>query len=201
MKKRWSGRISRILSWAIIYLGRRSPVGSSTLPAACEFRIANTEPFETGDLFAAYLGLLAVGFTLPRLSPVARCALTAPFQPYRRNDFRLGGVFSVALSRGSPRVGVTNHRALPSSDFPPTQEICERSPRPLHQAASIHSPSRFGEPLASNGNPSRPSVVSDSWRQASVFRAWPERALHGVQTGAWVWALLPARQGSALPWA
>ena len=29
-----------------------------------------------------------------------------------------GGLFSVALSRGSPRVGVTHHRALWSPDFP-----------------------------------------------------------------------------------
>ena len=29
----------------------------------------------------AYVGLLAVGFTLPRMSPPARCALTAPFHP------------------------------------------------------------------------------------------------------------------------
>ena len=37
-----------------------------------------------GPPLAAYLGLLAVGFALPRLSPIARCALTAPFHPYRR---------------------------------------------------------------------------------------------------------------------
>ena len=30
----------------------------------------------------AYLVLLQVGFTLPLLLPVARCALTAPFHPY-----------------------------------------------------------------------------------------------------------------------
>jgi len=30
-----------------------------------------------------YLVLLRVGFTLPRLLPAARCALTAPFHPYR----------------------------------------------------------------------------------------------------------------------
>ncbi|GEM_PF-2007052 len=30
-----------------------------------------------------------------------------------------GGMFSVALSLGSRRVAVSNHRALPSSDFPP----------------------------------------------------------------------------------
>jgi hypothetical protein len=33
----------------------------------------------------------------------------------------VGGIFSAALSLGSRRVGVTNHRALPSSDFPPGQ--------------------------------------------------------------------------------
>jgi len=37
-----------------------------------------------GPPLAAYLGLLAVGFTLPRPSPAERCALTAPFHPYRR---------------------------------------------------------------------------------------------------------------------
>ena len=30
-----------------------------------------------------YLVLLQVGFTMPRPSPAARCALTAPFHPYR----------------------------------------------------------------------------------------------------------------------
>ena len=31
----------------------------------------------------SYLVLLRVGFTLPRLLPAARCALTAPFHPYQ----------------------------------------------------------------------------------------------------------------------
>lgn len=38
----------------------------------------------------------------------------------------------MALSLDLRRVGVTNHRALPSSDFPPTIEIagdCHRPPR------------------------------------------------------------------------
>jgi len=33
-----------------------------------------------------YLALLRVGFTLPRVLPRARCALTAPFHPYRRRS-------------------------------------------------------------------------------------------------------------------
>jgi hypothetical protein len=59
------------------------------------------------------------------------CALTAPFHPYRHGPFGSGGgLFSVALSRGSPRVGVTNHPALWSPDFPRTR----RSPGRLAAA-------------------------------------------------------------------
>src|SRR5215469_1539065 len=51
----------------------------------------------------AYLVLLRVGFTLPRLLPGARCALTAPFHPYLRPRAQPklsteGGIFSVALA-------------------------------------------------------------------------------------------------------
>ena len=44
------------------------------------------------------------------------CALTAPFHPHRR--LSVGGLFSVALSRESPRVAVSNRPALWSPDFP-----------------------------------------------------------------------------------
>ena len=43
-----------------------------------------------------------------------------------------GGLFSVALSRGSPRVGATDHPALRSPDFP----------RPLHAGSAIARPTR-----------------------------------------------------------
>ena len=58
------------------------------------------------------LRLHAVGFAVPRLSPVERCALTAPFHPYPPDVLGAGGLFSVALSL-APRpepVGVTHHR-------------------------------------------------------------------------------------------
>ena len=63
----------------------------------------------------SYLVLLRVGFSLPRLLPDARCALTAPFHPY----LQAGGIFSVALSVDSRLPGVTWHSALWSPDFPP----------------------------------------------------------------------------------
>jgi len=45
-------------------------------------------------------------------------ALTSPFHPYQGSASRPGGLFSVALSLGSPPLGVTQHPALWSSDFP-----------------------------------------------------------------------------------
>ena len=48
--------------------------------------------------------------------PPARCALTAPFHPYR---LKVGGLLSAALSVGSRPPGVTWHLALWSPDFPP----------------------------------------------------------------------------------
>ena len=65
-----------------------------------------------------YLILLRVGFSMPRLLPAARCALTAPFHPYRVLK-EPGGIFSAALSVGSHLPGITWHPALWSPDFPP----------------------------------------------------------------------------------
>ena len=79
-----------------------------------------------------YSVLLPVGFTLPLLLPVARCALTAPFQPCRRHYPK---VLAPAVSSlwhcpwGCPR------RALPgtvvpwSPDFPPLS--CDSGDRPI----------------------------------------------------------------------
>ncbi len=94
----WAGKpnsVLRVSEVAIIYLGRRSPAGSSALPTAYEFRMVNSEfgirhstfvIHRDGPSLAAYLGLLAVGFTLPRPSPATRCALTAPFHPYQTQN-------------------------------------------------------------------------------------------------------------------
>ncbi len=60
-----------------------------------------------------YSVLLPVGFTLPAPLPERRCALTAPFHPCLRARLapaRTGGLFSVALSLGSPPPAVSRHR-------------------------------------------------------------------------------------------
>src|SRR3954471_22769665 len=59
-------------------------------------------------------------------------SLTPPFHPYRRS--LAGGLLSVALSRGSPRVGVAHRPALWSPDFP--------RPRLRRSAAAAARPTR-----------------------------------------------------------
>jgi len=58
----------------------------------------------------SYLVLLPVGFSLPSPLLATRCALTAPFHPCRASEEAVGGMFSVALSLGSPPPAVNRHR-------------------------------------------------------------------------------------------
>ena len=60
------------------------------------------------------------GWGLPSRSghPVRWWSLTPPFHPYPVWTSHRGGLFSVALACGSPRVGVTHHPALRSPDVP-----------------------------------------------------------------------------------
>ena len=57
-----------------------------------------------------YSALLPVGFAVPPPLPEARWALTPPFHPCPEALRRLGGLFSVALSLGSPPPAVSRHR-------------------------------------------------------------------------------------------
>jgi len=107
-----------------IPLGRPLPDASRDQPG----RRAKT-PVATARLprrrARPYSVLLPVGFTVPRPSPAARCALTAPFHPCPRAvSGRAGGLLSVALSLGSPPPGVTRHRVSvePGLSSPGTAE-------------------------------------------------------------------------------
>jgi hypothetical protein len=78
-----SGRISRVLSsprgGATLSLGPHLRAASNGLPGG-EWRGSSPAP--------PYSAFLRVGFTVPDLSPGPRCALTAPFHPYRRSGER-----------------------------------------------------------------------------------------------------------------
>jgi len=105
--------VSRVLSRTVIPLGRTSPFGSSDLPGC-----------DAGSAIAPLFGLAPSGVCRAvRRWPRTRCALTAPFHPYHAPLARpFGGLFSVALSVGSRRPGVTWHSALWSPDFPPRRK-------------------------------------------------------------------------------
>ncbi len=73
-----------------------------------ETRLTPFHPKRDGWSGRSYSVLLPVGFTVPPPLPGSRCALTAPFHPYRRRT--VGGLLSVALSLGSPPPVVNRHR-------------------------------------------------------------------------------------------
>ena len=95
VEKSAKGPVSRILSCAVIPLGAASPrTLISDLPGGFGDCIeqpcgagpapdANPAP---GARLPPYLVLLRVGFTMPPALPPERCALTAPFHPYRRSS-------------------------------------------------------------------------------------------------------------------
>ncbi len=107
--KKSSQPISRVLSWTVIHLGLVSPQASSNLPA-----------LSAGHAIEGLFGLAPNGvYHRHRLLPAVRCALTAPFHPYRQSRDCLGGLLSAALSVGSRPPGVTWRSTLWSPDFPP----------------------------------------------------------------------------------
>jgi hypothetical protein len=94
-----------------------NPDGRAGMPPAAALARPARRPYSV---------LLPVGFTLPPLLPGARCALAAPFHPCPSHGFpwACGGLFSVALSLGSPPPAVSRHRipvepGLSSSRFRP----------------------------------------------------------------------------------
>ena len=86
-----------------------------------------------------YLVLLPVGFAVPVPLPVPRCALTAPFHPYRA--LRRGGLFSVALS-----IGFEPKDSIPSGRYPAPRFRDARTvlPDPCRAAAAIRFPDPYG---------------------------------------------------------
>jgi len=94
-----------------------------------------------------YLALLHVGFALPPLSPAERCALTAPFHPYRGVAAEavcfLWHFPSTGLESGVP--DVIRHTALRSSDFPLPMPEGIGSDRPARSATRCALP-KVGRP-------------------------------------------------------
>src|ERR1700683_2160164 len=109
--------ISRVLSWTVIPLAYASPRSSSDLPGSpCGPHVATlSRPLP-------YLVLLQVGFAVPLVLPPARCALTAPFHPYRGYTLRTAAVCSLWHCPWIHIRRMLSGTACPwSPDFPPRQ--------------------------------------------------------------------------------
>ncbi len=171
---RTSRTVSRILyrrvspSAATIHLGAPLPAPSSGLPESSGGQPSN----------ASCLTLLPVGFTEPFRSPgtlVVSYTTVSPLPPRPPEGRPGGGLFSVALSRGSPRVGVTHHRALWSPDFPRRAHHCTRRGRPSDSSAGLTlAPNQRGLRRSRNGpcrSPRRPGrAVPGPGRRAARSR-------------------------------
>ena len=155
----------------IIHLGQTLPTASSDRTR--RLQASNLSPTSSHHASGRskmgtppYLVLLRVGFTESRCHHRDWCALTAPFHPYQaqctaviRSTHGLGGLFSVALSLGSPPLDVIQHPALRSPDFPPftwqrraiiwppsSQKVRRCSALSVHSCSAIESggTERFG---------------------------------------------------------
>src|ERR1700721_3506571 len=95
-----------------IPLGRRLPRASTNHPGRPDqTRSRSASRLHAKPSRRPYSVLLPVGFAVPPALPPARCALTAPFHPYRGNyATHRGGLFSVALSLSSRPPDVIRHR-------------------------------------------------------------------------------------------
>jgi hypothetical protein len=133
------------------------------------------------------LTLLRVGFTEPPRSPwalVVSYTTVSPLPP----DKSGGGLFSVALSRGSPRVGVTDHPALRSPDLPRRASTADAT-RPPGQLARRSRQDRASAREDEAGGPSKTagtarlhcelptmSSVNQAAKQAAVLTVAPRRS-------------------------
>ena len=189
-RARWPvGRVlcTRSRGPAAIHLGLPLPAASCGLPASIGRAALNRSrrncPFRDRSL----LTLLRVGFTEPPRSPwalVVSYTTVSPLPP----DKSGGGLFSVALSRGSPRVGVTDHPALRSPDLPRRASTADAT-RPPGQLARRSRQDRASAREDEAGGPSKTagtarlhcelptmSSVNQAAKQAAVLTVAPRRS-------------------------
>ncbi len=114
--------VSRVLSRTVIPLGRLSPGASSSLPGCDAGRIMTPLFGLAPDgVYPATHCCQACGALLPHHFTLT-CGLDA--------SSPIGGIFSVALSVGSRRPGITWRPALWSPDFPPRVSAATIQPTP-----------------------------------------------------------------------
>jgi len=160
--------------WATIPLDEPLPARSSCQPGP----LGRSHP-ATEAARGPYSALLPVGLAVPVRLPVPRWALTPPFHPYLRNPDKPcaeGGLFSVALSVGLPRPGVTRHRRFVKSGLSSAPEMnpVPRPPGPPQKALRRPAPPRSSPARQGPAARVAPSRTGHPGRACA-----PARSLHG----------------------
>ena len=114
----------------VIHLGQPLPIASCTSPERtdvgfADLRIHHFRCFSHNSPFC--LGLLRMGLAEPRMLPLVRCALTAPFHPYR---LWRRYIFCGAIPRVTPDGRYPSSLSLWSPDFPPSSITTRATVRP-----------------------------------------------------------------------
>jgi hypothetical protein len=161
MSKESESLISRILcprlpGSAVIHLGPTLPPASSDLPESGRDVCRREQDGRPAVRFPIW-SCSAWGLPCLTPSPVERCALTAPFHPYRPTRRSTGGMLSVALSVASPRLAVSEHATRWSSDFPPPAEPAG-SDRLRLSDCLYFTPNRLQPPNSRRRAPNRPPL-------------------------------------------
>ena len=136
-----------------------------------------------------YSALLQVGLAMRALLPAPRWAFTPPFHPYPPRT--AGGLFSVALSVGLPRPGVTRHLCLVESGLS----------SPAEPRRSGHPAPRAGPGLSACGAAVNGKALGQIRSLGAIDRGqWPRgprakaQAKRGQNCGVWyVWAVVIAK--------
>jgi hypothetical protein len=142
-KTRWRasrpvGRVlcTRLRGPTAIHLGLPLPTASCGLPASIGRAALDRSRRKRCHKDRFPFGLAPGGVYLAaQVTLSAGGLLHHRFTLTSRGRSRGGGLFSVALSRGSPRVGVTDHPALRSPDLP---RHTHRAARPPGRLARLH---------------------------------------------------------------
>ncbi len=125
--QRESGRAETAVSRVLSDLAVRGGHLSGT-PVAGRLEQPTRESWRDGPPLLPYLALLRVGFTELPASPPALVSSYLTVSPLPAPPRRgVGGLFSVALSLGSLPLGVTQHPARWSPDFPRIRGLSPRT--------------------------------------------------------------------------
>ncbi len=145
--------VSRILSASGLRRNGENHLSQQPVPETC-FAFAKRG---AGRSWVSYLALHPMGFSVPRRSLVERWSLTPPFHPYLGPYKHRGGLFSVALSVGTPH-GVAA-RVYPAIRFLASAFTGYAASRPLVFGLSSPTPLARGRsdspPFQNRGKCSR----------------------------------------------